>query len=295
MKSGFDADLDELFAGAVRYEVVDAAPGSATGQIVIARDSETDLRALREALLIDSRSNGRCMCGGDASLRLLDAQGRATTLGLHHSTSIRWSERWRYDGVLLEPERLASLFAVQGWPVYRRMLDEREERDADSERARARWIAAMPASLVPFATALMDAMGQPPEAVLQAARAALVADAGSEEGAVRALLGWYGSGAGPWSGFPAYEQAASHLLLSFKTSTIVAALERGMDLPRLDGAARLFAGWNFRRERKKVSAKLVDRLLAHLGTQGDADRTTQLARAFKRHRSDHGGGAQDPA
>jgi len=42
---------------------------------------------------------------------------------------------------------------------------------------------------------------------------------------ILALLQWYGSGAGPWSGFPSYESAAEELLLEYQIAEIVSVVE----------------------------------------------------------------------
>ncbi len=43
-------------------------------------------------------------------------------------------------------------------------------------------------------------------------RAALEREVRNETSRILALLQWFGSGAGPWSGFPYYEAAAEKLL-----------------------------------------------------------------------------------
>src|SRR5262245_55003523 len=64
------------------------------------------------------------------------------------------------------------------------------------------------------------------------------------------LFGWFGSGQGPWSGFPMYEQVAEQLLLDFPTDALVEALTQHQITPtQLEGAARYFAGWGFRKHK----------------------------------------------
>jgi hypothetical protein len=125
-----------------------------------------------------------------------------------------------------------------------------EERDIDRKRsaaAEARWRAGMPEPLRPLKeqamTYMFGADVNPLRATLQE---------GMPDGPTRilALLSWYGSGDGPWSGFPAYEEAAEKLLLDYSTSEILAAIEVfQLTHAETEGAARLFGGWTFSRER----------------------------------------------
>jgi len=278
-----DADLDDAFRGANAYEILDGPPsegGTARRHVLLARSSPDDLRSLREALRL-GEVGGHCMCAGDATLRLLGAEGVLATIGLHHGTSIRWSDRWRFDARLASPDDLANLFAAQGWSRYRELLDEGARRAIDDVAAQERWLAAMPDPLRPLSAELTDDTGVPRADRLAAARTALLTSLGSEIAAVRTLLGWYGAGRGPWSGFPAYEAVAEHLLMTFSTATLVAALDGDLDARQLAGAARHLGSWHFRKQRKTLPTTLVDRLHAHLIAAGDADHLAQFEAAFK--------------
>jgi hypothetical protein len=64
-------------------------------------------------------------------------------------------------------------------------------------------------------------------------------DAGQE---VRALFAWFGSGVGPWSGFPVYENVPAYLLLRHTPRELISALEATpLTDPEMEGAARLFS------------------------------------------------------
>jgi hypothetical protein len=94
---------------------------------------------------------------------------------------------------------------------------------------------------------------------------------------VLALLGWFGSGAGPWSGHPSYEAAPEQLLLHYPTQLLVEALTATVPTaPQWAGAARYFAGWDFRKMKKGDGQLLAPargaEATAPEGGRGDRDR-----------------------
>jgi hypothetical protein len=99
------------------------------------------------------------------------------------------------------------------------------------------------------------------------------------------LYAWFGSGQGPWSGFPSYETVAERLLLDFQTETLIAAAEAARTAQQLEGAARLFAGWEFSQHRQEDLARLrpdlKQRLLAHSLESTDEDKRSRARHAFK--------------
>ena len=63
---------------------------------------------------------------------------------------------------------------------------------------------------------------------------------------ILALLQWYGSGEGPWSGYASYEAAAEELLLLYRTEDILGVIrDTELTEQQLEGTARLFGGWAF--------------------------------------------------
>ncbi|MCK4806241.1 MAG: GrpB family protein [Candidatus Aegiribacteria sp.] len=103
---------------------------------------------------------------------------------------------------------------------------------------------------------------------------------------IKALLSWFGSGAGPWSGFPSYESAAEELLLDYEIVEIVDVLKTHKLTPeQTEGAARLFSGWSFRRKYpggiRSVPDDLREVLMNHVNISGDKDKLERAKRAFK--------------
>lgn len=160
-----------------------------------------------------------------------------------------------------------------------------EERDAKSAREQEandrRWQVGMPASVRPVWSDRFMGVGDD----LRGVRAALAKEFPDPHDRIRALLGWYGSGAGPWSGFPSYEAVAQELLFDFSTPEIIWAIqESGLSDAQVEGASRFFADWEFGQRRPKDRAGLPrdlrERLLAHSVTSADKDKVGRAKRAF---------------
>jgi hypothetical protein len=101
----------------------------------------------------------------------------------------------------------------------------------------------------------------------------------------RALFAWFGTGEGSWSGFPAYETFAEEMLMEIPTSELLRVLDISeLTATELEGAARLFAGWDFRKKREADLAALPEaaktRLLNHSLQSADDDKRSRARRAF---------------
>lgn len=85
-----------------------------------------------------------------------------------------------------------------------------------------------------------------------------------------ALLTWYGSGLGPWTGAPAYESVAARLLVAVPRDALLAALAGAAELSteQLEGASRFFAMERWLRRSSAAAPRLPDalrlRLWAHM-------------------------------
>ena len=125
---------------------------------------------------------------------------------------------------------------------------------------------------------------------------------------ILALFRWFGRGAGPWTGFPVYEQLAEQILLQFPVEELIDALQDApLSEEHLEGAARFFAGWAFANrasgegvqlppsltysslaaylpERSgdpaPIPAELRQRLLAHCQRSSDGDKRCRAESAF---------------
>jgi len=161
--------------------------------------------------------------------------------------------------------------------------------------ARKRWVDAMPEALRPFweePSALLltyEPKGKGGvkfvDADVEPQQTALASAVQDPTVRIRALLHWYGSGAGPWSGYPSYEGTAALLLLAHTTPELLAAARSApLTAEQKEGAARLFAGWEFTRERPKdgalVPAELRTELLEHTRLGRDDDKRRRAEAAF---------------
>ena len=158
---------------------------------------------------------------------------------------------------------------------------ELEAGHAQLKVAESRWLAAMPAALQPLWSQMRADMLNPN---LDQPRIALAKQFPDEQTRILALYAWFGSGAGPWSGFPSYETVAEELLLDFKTEALIEAAKATRTAQQLEGAARLFGGWTFQHRRPNDSARLPpdlkQRLLAHSIESADEDKRSRGNDAF---------------
>ena len=97
----------------------------------------------------------------------------------------------------------------------------------------------MPSALKPLWPQMLKDMLKPN---LDPLRTGLSRQYPDEQTRILALYAWFGSGEGPWSGFPGYEIVAEELLLEFQTEALIKAAEATGSAQQLEGAARLFGG-----------------------------------------------------
>lgn len=284
------ASLDDLFAASQRARIVEGGVSHdrALGEDALLLVGPDDLAALRSLLRIREPSRSlHCMCPGDIAIELHGEEGPLATLGFHHGVSIRY-HRWSSDAELLDGPALLHWLDDRGvsGPLedYQGVLSAHRS----LERARRIWIEAAPPCLEPFLASLeADEMGLPlrPNApAYDHAHARIEAAYTVPEEQALALLAWFSHGAGPWSGFPAYESAAEVLLDRLGTSLVLRAIERS---PKnevvLEGAARYLASHARVSARKSEISPVPDTLWAHLteivSRSGIADNIAQLEHA----------------
>jgi hypothetical protein len=284
------ASLDDLFAAARRVRIVEGGVSydRALGEETLLWVGPDDLATVRALLRIREPSRSlHCMCPGDMAIELHGEEEPLATLGFHHAVSIRY-HGWSSDAELIDGPALLRWLDDQG--VHGPLEDYQGVLSAHRalERARRIWIEAAPPCLEPFLASLeADEMGQPlrPHApAYDHAHARIEAAYTSPEERAFALLAWFSHGAGPWSGFPAYESAAEVLLDRLGTSVVLRALSRD---PKnevvLEGAARYLASCARGSARKSELSPVPDTLWAHLteivSRSGIADNIAQLEHA----------------
>jgi hypothetical protein len=302
------AALDMLFDEVVRARVLEGGMvgGKALGEeVLLELVDPTEVGELRAKLMILDGPAGHCMCHGGPSLELLAAGGKSlAVLGLHHGRSIRWAA-WKDDAELLDGNSLLEWLASRG--VEGPLAEHREtERQQELQRAALqRWNAALPAGLNTISRADWQRMARAED--LSAALEALWKAYPQRSDAVLAMFAWFGSGLGPWSGFPVYEQVAERLLGRVAVDALVGALENDqVSATQLEGAARFFAGNLFAAAGPKpmsltsifssaglhvsvpkhsggpaaIPVALRQRLLAHCLASDDTDKRSRAQSAF---------------
>lgn len=281
--------LRSALDGATRMRVRSGGTCHRNPEIEKSLCETTDAAAIaslvRHIEIRDEESGFECMCCGNPALEFYRGNELAVTLGYHHGTSLRWPDgKWEGDG-LLAPDGAKFLngwLADRGVDGPKKEREEEEGRYEKSVRSREKWLGAMPGSLKPFWPRMADPFDLPDPDEMHKA---LAAQFGDRNERILALLKWYGSGEGPWSGFPSYEGEAEKLLLRHGTEEILGAIEgRALDPERLEGTARLFAGREFGRrpgDPRLLPASLKRRLLEHCMASPDADKRERAKRAFE--------------
>ena len=220
-------------------------------------------------------------CIGTPAVRLYRGDAELALITNHHGRSIRCS-LWTSDAMLKDPDKWLRWFDARKMPEPRKEVEESAARAKEREISYARWRAAMPKSLRPlWEQAVRDTMSPN----VKPLRAALAKEFPDSHQRILALFSWYGSGDGPWSGFPAYETAAEKLLLDFPPPDLIAAAQAdNLTDAQIEGAARLFGGWDFSQRRpddlKTLPAALKKKLLDHSLKSKNEDKLGRARNAF---------------
>lgn len=261
------AELDALLASVTRIRIISVSDLFSNRlqnpDVLLDTEDRASVAAFRDCLtiVVDPSTFGHCMCFGNPHLELFAGSERIARLGYHHGYSIRW-DAWKYDAQLAEPDRLLDWMTEHGVLGPQREVDLANERARRSRASRAAWEEATPKFFQRFLEMDDFGAGAPVvEEMLDVLRTALPDRV--EQGLC--LFQWFGSGLGPWSGFPSYEDVPERLLLAFSTDVLIEALTRSEPNDRQWlGAARYFGGWNFSQQKRADRALLSDSLRRRL-------------------------------
>ena len=178
--------------------------------------------ALQGSLLLDPPEEPfHCMCIGSPALYLYGPADEIVVLTNHHGLSIRCS-LWTSDVRINNSEKWLSWFDRRGMSGPRQEFEKMRAEQERGKRDWDKWVTAMPKAIVPVWS---YSLGQFSCVDITPLRAALEREVRNETSRILALLQWFGSGAGPSSGFPSYEAAAEELLLEYPTARIVEAIQ----------------------------------------------------------------------
>ena len=281
------ASLDRALAGATRVRIagVEELGG---GELLTVEDAERIRQLATLLAIVPPTERFHCLCPGDQVLEFLRRERRLAAITLHHGRSIRWNGAWDSDALLADGPALLRWLADRGAPGPLRAWEKDQERAERSRTDWQSWQRAAPTALVPLLPDLASLISPevPPPELLRAEEV-LRAAYPDERDAIVALIDWFGSGAGPWSGFPSYEGVPEALLLRYPAEAIVRALGGEPLTPaRAEGAARLFASWWFAHMRPHEAAALPQELALnlreHADRTGDHDKIARLSGALRR-------------
>lgn len=159
---------------------------------------------------------------------------------------------------------------------------EEEEEALRYQRNEDHWIQAMPPSLREVAKKQDDSSTVDDNADTIEA---LAREYPNKSDRIMALFSWYGSGAGPWSGYMSYEDVPAKLLFHYSTPELLEAISSTkLTESQIEGAGRFFAGWEFRQKRQKdldlLPNDLRQTLLKHALESTDEDKKSRAKSAF---------------
>jgi hypothetical protein len=241
-----------------------------------------DVDELGESLVLEnSGESSHCMCDGTPALYIYKLDSKLVELTNHHGLSIRCSQ-WDSDVRISDTEKWLMWFDKRGITGPRQEVESVRVQQEQTKKDWQRWLSTMPRAIRPFWSTALGEFGSVDTDPLREALERAIPD---DSERILALLKWFGSGAGPWSGFPAYEDGAEDLLLDFSTKSVIAAVESTThSAAQIEGAARLFAGWSFRTQRpedlKDLPAALKKALWYHTKNTDDKDKLARAKKAF---------------
>ena len=274
------AKLTALVKQADKIVVFDSPMKDA--KVLFTSTAPKDIAEFNDALTVLAPKEWfHCMCNGTPAVRFYRGDTELALVSNHHGRSVRCS-LWTSDAMLKDPEKWLQWFDVRKMPEPRKEVEDMATRAKQGEVSYARWRAAMPKSIRPLWEQAVRDETSPNVTPLRAALAKEFPDVRQR---ILALFSWYGSGEGPWSGFPSYESTAEELLLDIPTPDLVAAAQAdNLTDAQLEGAARLFGGWDFsqrrRDDRKTLPTALKKKLLDHSLKSKDEDKLGRAKNAF---------------
>src|SRR5262245_40089779 len=277
-------DLHNILARALKLVVRRSTMADAA--TLFESTDKKDFDDLQKSLVLDLPGESfHCMCYGSPAIYLYGPGGDIVELTNHHGRSVRCS-LWTSDVLLKNNEKWLSWFDRRGMPGPRQEFEKERAEDERAKRYWDQWLTAMPKAIVPvWSGSLGQLRLEDINMDITPLRVALEREVPNETHRILALLQWFGSGAGPWSGFPHYEAAAEKLLLGYPTAKIVEAIQSTSVSPaQAEGAARLFGGWVFEHQRpdglKEVPETLKKALWNHVKDTKDTEKLSRAAQAF---------------
>ena len=241
-----------------------------TERILFTSSDPKDIADFKESISIAAPDAWvRCSCMSMPTVRLYRDDKELAVITYFSPRLIRASI-WKSDAFLHDTEKWLKWFDDRKIPWLRKEYEADLARAKKQELAEVRWQKAMPKSIRPLWASVtknqfFSGILAPD---LSPLKKALIKELPATSERILALSHWFGSGAGPWSGFPAYETIPETLLLEYHLSDILSVVKSTtITDAQLEGLARLLAGWDFSQKRPKdvenIPEAIKKILLAH--------------------------------
>ena len=271
------ADLNAVVAPATSVVVREVC----SDDLLYETQDPAELASLKDALrVVEEEEAFHCMCLGTIRFVFYRDGEQLGTLTLHHGESLRW-DPFFLDATLAESDPILDWLSLRGLPSERETFDQaRRDREA-SLGEMERWHALVPPALEP----LWHEMSTEPGPEWPEAEALMDRAYPDPVRRARVLFEWFGQGKGSWSGQPAYELVPEWCLLQLPLDVLVEAAEAEPQTESLlEGAVRLFVGWDFRegrrRDLERLPADLKQTFLELALASPDEGRRRNAQRAF---------------
>jgi len=196
-------------------------------------------------------------------IRLFKKDKEIGEIDLFPGTTISFTN-WSSNAEISNTAEWFEWLDRRGIKAPREVFDQEAAEGRKYRAAEERWMKAMPSSLVPLwpSDSQEISIGEYETAPFDFALSKEFPDKNTR---ILKLMAWFGNGMGPWSGFPDYEIVPARMLQKYSTPELIAAVSsRTLHEDETEGAARLFAGWEFNQSRPQDSALLPAELKRHL-------------------------------
>ena len=256
-------------------------------KILFKSTSKSDLKLFSESLqLIKTNPNEwfHCMCIGSPAIYFYKDGKETVHLTNHHGRSIR-CPLWSSDVKIADLEKWVNWFDNHEITSVREEVEYSKLQAIQNQNDQERWIKAMPTPLKPLYENAVDNLGNVNNANIAFLETAFETEMPDKTNRILSLLEWYGSGSGPWSGYPAYENVAEKMLLKYTTNAIVFAFQSThLTNSQIEGGARLFGGWGFNKQRPNditiVPEEMKFLFWNHVKITEDEDKLERAKKAF---------------
>ena len=197
------------------------------------------LESLKSCLQITDVPAGRDMCDGSMSIELYKDRKLVASLGIHHCRFLRCNH-WNQDAQLKNGSSLVDWMSKHGIHALESEFAETKSQKLELARAQMDWLRSMPKCLSSHISELFS--GGTLNFKAAAELNATLSEKYSSDEKILALLKWYGSSRGPWTGYPSYEDLPEQILAQSKLADFKHAIEsRPLDSSELEGTARFLS------------------------------------------------------